>query len=298
MADLITVEDPDDPRLRDYTGLTDVELRRKREPAEGLFIAEGEKVIRRAKDAGYEMRSMLLSAKWVDVMRDVIDELPAPVYAVSPELAERVTGYHVHRGALASMQRKPLPTAHELLQTARRVVVMESVNDPTNIGAMFASGPQDDAGQRIAIFEGFVDHANLGAAFRSAAALGIRGIFLSPDCADPLYRRAIKVSMGAVFSVPYARFDAWPAGLDVVREAGFDILAMTPDEKATPLDRLDPKYFERCAIMLGSEGHGLSTFALRAADEWVRIPMSAGIDSLNVAAASAVAFYATRSNPA
>ncbi|MET7488010.1 RNA methyltransferase [Streptomyces sp. NPDC005538] len=298
MADLITVEDPDDPRLRDYTGLTDVELRRKREPAEGLFIAEGEKVIRRAKDAGYEMRSMLLSAKWVDVMRDVIDELPAPVYAVSPELAERVTGYHVHRGALASMQRKPLPTALDLLQTTRRVVVMESVNDHTNIGAIFASGPQDDAGQRVAIFEGFVDHANLGAAFRSAAALGIKGILLSPDCADPLYRRAIKVSMGAVFSVPYARFDAWPAGLDAVRDAGYDILAMTPDEKATPLDKMDPGRFERCAVMLGSEGHGLSTYALRAADEWVRIPMFAGIDSLNVAAASAVAFYATRPRPA
>lgn len=220
MADLITVEDPDDPRLRDYTGLTDVELRRKREPAEGLFIAEGEKVIRRAKDAGYEMRSMLLSAKWVDVMRDVIDELPAPVYAVSPELAERVTGYHVHRGALASMQRKPLPDAAELLVTARRPVVL--------------GDPQDGAGERVAIFEGFVDHANLGAAFRSAAALGIKAILLSPDCADPLYRRAIKVSMGAVFSVPYARFEAWPAGLDVVRDAGYDILAMTPDEKATP----------------------------------------------------------------
>ncbi|MFC1229940.1 MULTISPECIES: TrmH family RNA methyltransferase [Streptomyces] len=297
MADLITVEDPDDPRLHDYTGLTDVELRRKREPAEGLFIAEGEKVIRRAKDAGYEMRSMLLSAKWADVMRDVIDELPAPVYVVSPEIAERVTGYHVHRGALASMQRAPLPAVAELLHTTGRVV-MESGDDHTGIGAMPASGPQDDAGQRIAIFEGFVDHANLGAAFRSAAALGIRGILLSPDCADPLYRRAIKVSMGAVFSVPYARFDAWPAGLDVVREAGYDILAMTPDEKATPLDRLDPKRFERCALMLGSEGHGLSTYALRAADEWVRIPMSAGIDSLNVAAASAVAFYATRPRPA
>ncbi|MET7655700.1 MULTISPECIES: RNA methyltransferase [unclassified Streptomyces] len=283
MADLITVEDPDDPRLRDYTGLTDVELRRKREPAEGLFIAEGEKVIRRAKDAGYEMRSMLLSAKWVDVMRDVIDELPAPVYAVSPELAERVTGYHVHRGALASMQRKPLPDTAGLLVTARRGVVR--------------GDRQDGAGERVAIFEGFVDHANLGAAFRSAAALGIKAILLSPDCADPLYRRAIKVSMGAVFSVPYARFDAWPAGLDVVRDAGYDILAMTPDEKATPLDKLDPERFDRCAIMLGSEGHGLSTYALRAADEWVRIPMSAGIDSLNVAAASAVAFYATRPRP-
>ncbi|WP_406306045.1 RNA methyltransferase [Streptomyces sp. NBC_00879] len=291
MADLITVEDPDDPRLRDYTGLTDVELRRKREPAEGLFIAEGEKVIRRAKDAGYEMRSMLLSAKWVDVMRDVIDELPAPVYAVSPELAERVTGYHVHRGALASMQRKPLPTADELLLTARRVVVMESVNDHT-------MGLQDSAGQRIAVFEGFVDHANLGAAFRSAAALGIKAILLSPDCADPLYRRAIKVSMGATFTLPYARLEDWPGGLDTVREAGYNILAMTPDEKATPLDELDPGRFERCAIMLGSEGHGLSTYALRAADEWARIPMAAGIDSLNVAAASAVAFYATRPRPA
>ncbi|MFD7938383.1 TrmH family RNA methyltransferase [Streptomyces sp. NPDC048253] len=287
MADLITVEDPDDPRLRDYTGLTDVELRRKREPAEGLFIAEGEKVIRRARDAGYEMRSMLLSAKWVDVMRDVIDELPAPVYAVSPELAERVTGYHVHRGALASMQRKPLPAAAELLQAARRTVVPGPAGD-------HPLEPSDDAGQRVAVFEGFVDHANLGAAFRSAAALGIKAILLSPDCADPLYRRAIKVSMGAVFSVPYARFDAWPAGLDVVRDAGYDILAMTPDEKATPLDELNPARFEKSAIMLGSEGHGLSTYALRAADEWVRIPMSAGIDSLNVAAASAVAFYATR----
>ncbi|MET9960138.1 RNA methyltransferase [Streptomyces sp. NPDC006326] len=269
MADLITVEDPDDPRLHDYTGLTDVELRRRREPAEGLFIAEGEKVIRRAKDAGYEMRSMLLSAKWVDVMRDVIDELPAPVYAVTPELAERVTGYHVHRGALASMQRKPLPAPAELLA-------------------------DEGAGRRIAVFEGFVDHANLGAAFRSAAALGISAILLSPDCADPLYRRAIKVSMGSVFSVPYARLDAWPADLEKVREAGYRILAMTPSPKATPLDQVPPERFERSAIMLGSEGHGLSTYALRAADEWVRIPMAEGIDSLNVAAASAVAFYATR----
>lgn len=115
MAEPITVDDPDDPRLADYTGLTDVELRRRREPAEGLFIAEGEKVIRRARDAGYEMRSMLLSAKWIDVMREVIEETTAPVYAVTPALAERVTGYHVHRGALASMQRKPLPDAGALL---------------------------------------------------------------------------------------------------------------------------------------------------------------------------------------
>ncbi|MCI3929430.1 TrmH family RNA methyltransferase [Streptomyces sp. AN091965] len=267
MADLSsieTIEDPDDPRLRDYTGLTDVELRRRREPAEGLFIAEGEKVIRRAKLAGYEMRSMLLSAKWVDVMRDVIDEVPAPVYAVSPELAERVTGYHVHRGALASMQRRPLPTADELLRTHRRVVVMEAVNDHTNIGAIF----------------------------RSAAALGMDAVLLSPDCADPLYRRSVKVSMGAVFSVPYARLDSWPKGLEGVCAAGYDLLALTPDEKAKTLDEVAPHRMERVALMLGAEGEGLSRQALVAADEWVRIPMAHGVDSLNVGAAAAVAFYA------
>lgn len=264
VADLITVDDPDDPRLRDYTGLTDVELRRKREPAEGLFIAEGEKVIRRARQAGYEMRSMLLSAKWVDVMRDVIEDVPAPVYAVSPDLAERVTGYHVHRGALASMQRKPLPEAEQLLQGARRVVIMESVNDHTNIGAIF----------------------------RSTAALGMDAVLLSPDCADPLYRRSVKVSMGAVFSVPYARLETWPRGLETVRHTGFKILALTPDEKATSIDDAAPHRIERVALMLGAEGDGLSAQALMAADEWVRIPMAHGVDSLNVGAAAAVAFYA------
>ncbi|MEU7176646.1 TrmH family RNA methyltransferase [Streptomyces celluloflavus] len=264
MAEIITVDDPDDPRLSDYTGLTDVELRRRREPAEGLFIAEGEKVIRRARQAGYEMRSMLLSAKWVDVMRDVIDEIPAPVYAVHPDLAERVTGYHVHRGALASMQRKPLPAAAELLGTARRIVVMEAVNDHTNIGAIF----------------------------RSAAALGMDAVLLSPDCADPLYRRSVKVSMGAVFSVPYARLTSWPRDLATVREAGFKLLALTPAERATAIDEAAVHTLERAALMLGAEGGGLTTGALRAADEWVRIPMAHGVDSLNVGAAAAVAFYA------
>ncbi|MFJ8192282.1 TrmH family RNA methyltransferase [Streptomyces sp. NPDC096094] len=264
MADLITIDDPDDPRLHDYTGLTDVELRRRREPAEGLFVAEGEKVIRRAGEAGYAMRSMLLSAKWVDTMRDIIDEAPAPVYVVDPALAEQVTGYHVHRGALASMQRKPLPTAADLLRTARRVVVMESVNDHTNIGAIF----------------------------RSAAALGMEAVLLSPDCADPLYRRSVKVSMGAVFSVPYARLGTWPAGLEAVRDGGFTLLALTPDERAESLDEVVPHRMDRVALMLGAEGDGLSRRALAASDAWVRIPMSHGVDSLNVGAAAAVAFYA------
>ncbi|MFF4758132.1 TrmH family RNA methyltransferase [Streptomyces sp. NPDC001292] len=294
MADLITVEDPDDPRLRDYTDLTDVELRRRREPAEGLFIAEGEKVIRRARDAGYEMRSMLLSAKWVDAMRDVIDELTAPVHVVSPELAERVTGYHVHRGALASMQRKPLPTAAELLRTARRVAVMESVNDHTDIGAMLPSGLQKGAGQRVAVFEDIVDHANLGAAFRNAAALGVDAVFLTPRCADPLYRRAVKVSMGAVFNVPWTRLTSWPKDVELFRQHGFVMAALCLSEKSITIDELAARRYEKLALMFGTEGDGLSIDALRAADEWVRIPMAAGVDSLNVAAASAVAFYATR----
>ncbi|MFR9799325.1 TrmH family RNA methyltransferase [Streptomyces sp. MS06] len=264
MADPVTVDDPDDPRLRDYTDLTDVELRRRREPDEGLFIAEGQKVIRRALAAGYAMRSMLLSEKWLDAMRDVVDETAAPVYVTDPHLAEQVTGYHVHRGALASMQRKPLPAATGLLRTARRVAVMESVNDHTNIGAIF----------------------------RSAAALGMDAVLLSPDCADPLYRRSVKVSMGAVFSVPYARLEGWPTSLETVREAGFTVLALTPDERADPLDAAAPHLMDRVALLLGAEGGGLSRRALGAADRWVRIPMAHGVDSLNVGAAAAVAFYA------
>ncbi|MFB7213414.1 TrmH family RNA methyltransferase [Streptomyces sp. NPDC056255] len=274
MADLITVDDPDDPRLRDYTGLTDVELRRRREPAEGLFIAEGEKVIRRARHAGYEMRSMLLSAKWVDLMRDVIDEVPAPVYAVSPELAERVTGYHVHRGALASMQRKPLPTADELLATTFGAAV---------------TGPR-----RIAVFEDIVDHANLGAAFRNAAALGIDAVLLTPRCADPFYRRSVKVSMGGVFQVPWTRLESWPKDVGVLRSAGFTLAALCLSERAITLDELAARKDEKLALVFGTEGAGLAPGTLAAVDEHVRIPMDAGVDSLNVAAASAVAFYATR----
>ncbi|MCP9959661.1 TrmH family RNA methyltransferase [Streptomyces sudanensis] len=264
MAELLTVDDPGDPRLHDYTDLTDVELRRRREPREGLFIAEGEKVIRRALHAGYRMRSMLLSPKWLDAMRDVVDRADAPVYMVEPALAERVTGYHVHRGALASMHREPLPAAPDLLATARRVAVLESVNDHTNVGAVF----------------------------RSAAALGMDAVLLSPDCADPLYRRSVKVSMGAVFSVPHARLDDWPHGLRAVREAGFRLLALTPGEGAITLDEAAPHRLERVALMLGAEGSGLSARALEAADARVRIPMAHGVDSLNVGAAAAVAFYA------
>ncbi|WP_405710840.1 TrmH family RNA methyltransferase [Streptomyces sp. NBC_00046] len=291
MADLITVDDPDDPRLHDYTGLTDVELRRRREPAEGLFIAEGEKVIRRARHAGYEMRSMLLSAKWVDLMRDVIDEVPAPVYAVSPEIAERVTGYHVHRGALASMQRKPLPTADELLGATLGAAAADDRTDP---GAVPPSGRRERAVRRIAVFEDIVDHANLGAAFRNAAALGIDAVLLTPRCADPFYRRSVKVSMGAVLQVPWTRLESWPKDVEVLRSAGFTLAALCLSERAITLDELAARKDEKLALVFGTEGAGLAPGTLAAVDEHVRIPMDAGVDSLNVAAASAVAFYATR----
>lgn len=263
MAELITVDDPDDPRLSDYTDLTDVALRRRREPAEGLFIAEGEKVIRRALQAGYPMRSLLLTAKWVDAMRDVIDTGGAPVHLVTPEVARQVTGYQVHRGALAAMHRTPLPDAERVWDSGRRLVILESVNDHTNVGAIF----------------------------RSAAALGMDAILLSPDCADPLYRRSVKVSMGAVFSVPYARLGHWPQDLVRVRAAGFTVLALTPDPEAVSLADATAERAERVALLLGAEGDGLSPQALDGADLRVRIPMAHGVDSLNVAAAAAVACY-------
>lgn len=270
MAEPLRVLDADDPRLRDYTNLTDVELRRRREPEEGLFIAEGEKVIRRALDAGHPMRSMLLTEKWLPVMADVIAATDAPVHLAEPALAEQVTGYHVHRGALASMQRTPLPEAGALLTGARRV----------------------------AVFEDLVDHANLGAAFRNAAALGVDAVLLTPRCADPLYRRAVKVSMGAVFSVPYARLATWPEDAATIREAGFTLAALCLSDRSITLDALVARQDERLAFLFGSEGPGLTPGALDAADVHVRIPMDAGIDSLNVAATSAVVFYATRPRPA
>jgi tRNA G18 (ribose-2'-O)-methylase SpoU len=266
VAEIIPVDDPADPRLHDFTGLTDVALRRRREPAEGLFIAEGEKVVRRAVRAGHPMRSMLLSEKWLPVMRDVLDETGAPAYVLSPALAEQVTGYHVHRGALASMARKPLPEPETLLTGARRV----------------------------AVFEDMVDHANLGAAFRNAAALGVDAVLLTPRCADPLYRRAVKVSMAAVLQVPWTRLRNWPQDAAALRSAGFTVAALCLSDRAVTLDELASRDHDRLALLFGTEGDGLTPGALAAADEHVRIPMDAGVDSLNVAAASAVVFWATR----
>ena len=259
----VVVTDPEDPRLGDYLALTDVALRRAREPEEGLFVAEGEKVVRRALAAGYPMRSLLLEDKWVEALADVIEAASAPVYVASRDLLEQVTGYLVHRGALAAMHRLPLPPVSALLAGARRAVVLEDL----------------------------VDHTNVGSVFRSAAALGVDAVLLTPRCADPLYRRSVKVSMGAVFSVPYARLGGWPEGLEELRGAGLRLLALTPAPDAVALRGLDLAALGRCALLLGSEGPGLSEPALAAADLRVRIPMSPGVDSLNVAAAAAIACY-------
>ena len=252
----------DDPRLGDYTDLTDVALRRVREPAEGLFLAEGEKVVRRALDAGYLPRSVLTAAKWLPGLQQDLADHDCPVYVADDALLQQVTGYRVHRGALASMQRRPLPTLDELLTTARRVVVLEDL----------------------------VDHTNVGAVFRNAAALGIDAVLVSPGCADPLYRRSVKVSMGTVFAVPWARAEGWPQALDLLRRKGFRVLAMSPDPSGRALPEAD--LTPPVAIVLGTEGEGLSSEAFAHCDESVRIPMAPGVDSLNVAAASAVVLYA------
>jgi rRNA methylases len=255
------IEDPEDPRLADYRALTEVELRTRFEEPHGLFIAEGELVLRRALAAGYRARSILVDVKRVDQVADLATE--APIYAASLDLLKTLTGFHVHRGVLGSIHRRPLPSAAEVLASASRLAILEDVNN----------------------------HTNLGAIFRGAAALGMDGVLLSPSCADPLYRRSVRVSMGQVFVVPYARLEPWPQGLETVRAAGFTLLALTPAADARPIQELSAAERARPALLFGSEGAGLSAAALAAADARVVIPMRRGVDSLNVAAAAAVAFW-------
>ena len=265
MSGVVAVENADDPRLADYVRLREATLRRSIEAAGGLFIAEGEKVIRRAVEAGYRPRSFLLAERWLDGLQDVLGRWPdAPVYVVSEALAERVTGFHVHRGALASLHREQRHSVADLLGR-RRLVVLEDV----------------------------VDHTNVGAILRNAAALGWEGALLSPRTADPLYRRAVKVSMGAVFSLPWARFDDWGSAPGQLAGAGFTTVALTLAPDAVDLDQVAAglRPDQPVAVMLGTEGAGLSTRWSQGASIRARIPMTAGIDSLNVAAASAIACY-------
>jgi tRNA G18 (ribose-2'-O)-methylase SpoU len=265
----IEITDPADPRVADYVSLTDVVLRRRTEPERGLYIAESQKVIRRALRAGHRPRSYLMARRWLDDLSDIVAEAEAdgvPVYYGEHPMIEQLTGFHLHRGALAAMQRPVLPSAASLVQHARRVIVLEDV----------------------------VDHTNVGAIFRSAAALGVDAVLVTPRCADPLYRRSIRVSMGTVFQVPWTRIDPWPRGIEMLHEAGLTVAAMALSDDSVSLADLEAQPPERIALVVGTEGDGLSHRTVAGADLTVRIPMAGGVDSLNVAAASAVAMWALR----
>ena len=263
------VTDPADPRIGDYVGLTDAARRMRAEPAAGFFIAEGDQVVRRAAAAGYPPRSVLVSPQRLADLSQEIAGLPCPVLVASYDVLQAVTGFHVHRGILASFGRLPLRDPDEVLAAARRVVVLE----------------------------GLTNHTNLGAVFRSAAGLGMEAVLLSPTCADPLYRRAVRVSMGEVFAVPHAFLADWPGALTGLVHRGFRVLAMTPAEDAVRLEDVRLDDAERAALLLGAEGPGLTEAALAAGSQRVRIPMAAGVDSLNVAAAAAVGCWVVGRRP-
>jgi tRNA G18 (ribose-2'-O)-methylase SpoU len=260
---VVEVSDPDDPRLADYRSLTDVSLRTSFEPPHGLFIAESALVIERAIAAGYRLRSAVMTPSWLDRTAPALAGSDAPVYLASDAVLRGLTGFHVHRGALASVHRRPLPDLVDLLAEARRVTVIEDV----------------------------VSHTNLGAIFRTAAAFGIDGVVISPQAADPLYRRSVRVSMGGVFAVPFARATSWPGDLERIRAAGFTVVALTPAADSVSLREFRPPAGQRIALLVGTEGAGLSRAAIDASDVPVRIPMAAGVDSLNVATATGIALW-------
>nr|NLD40866.1 RNA methyltransferase [Actinomycetales bacterium] len=276
---IVRIESADDPRVAEYTNLTDVALRARVEPENGIFLAESQNVIRRAVAAGHRVRSFLMAPRWLDSMADVISQARAfsggsdvPVYVAPQEVLQGITVFNLHRGALATMHRPPLRTVEEVLAGAR-----------SGAGA-----------RRVVVLDDIVDHTNVGAAMRSAAALGVDAVLVTPRCADPLYRRSVRVSMGTVFQLPWTRIEPWPGGISLLRSLGFTVAALALSEDSVSLDELATDLPERLALVLGTEGDGLSRRTVEGADLVVRIPMDHGVDSLNVAAAGAVAFWATR----
>jgi len=254
------IEDPADPRLADYVGLSDSDLRRRVEHGRGIFIAEGELVIRQLFASPYSVRSVLVTPARYERLRDVVGG--APVFVAPLPVLEAVAGFALHRGAVASASRLPPVDPSALLAGARTVAVLEGLND----------------------------HENIGAVFSNAAALDVDAVLLSPTCADPLYRRSVRVSMGWVLRVPFATVAPWPEGLATVAAAGFELVALTPGAAAEPVTSLDGRR-GRIAVLLGAEASGLSAGALRAVHRCIRIPMRAEVDSLNVATAAAIAFH-------
>ena len=283
----IHLDSIDDERVAAYVNLTEIQLRNRLEPSKGLFIAESPKVIDRALAAGREPISLLVEESWIDGMSGMFDVIEKrwgdgiPVYVASPEQLKRLTGYRLHRGALAAMKRWSLPSVEEVCRGARRVAVMENI----------------------------VDHTNVGALMRSAAALDVDAVLVTPSCGDPLYRRSASVSMGTVFQVPWTRIGGddkhyWPfTGMRELHDLGFTTVAMALEDDSISLAELvrrlnnaetESDHIDKLALIFGTEGDGLSHHTISRADLTVKIPMSHGVDSLNVAASSAVAFYATR----
>lgn len=256
---VITIDDPADTRLSDYVGLSDPQLRRRVEIEQGFFVAESPLVVQGFLRSGRVIRSVLVTPAQHEALKPALAGLDAPVYVAHPDILRQVVGFDLHRGAVASGERWPLPTAESLLDRARRVAVVEKLTD----------------------------HENLGGVFRNAAAFGLDAVLLDAECADPLYRRCVRVSIGHVLTVPWTRI----ASPDEVRARGFVLVALTPVRDARPMQTVD--WPEKCALLLGSEGPGLSLDWLESADMHVRIPMQPGVDSLNVATAAAIAFYAS-----
>lgn len=270
---IIRIDSATDDRLVDYRDLTDVALRSRHEPESGIYIAESASVIERALAAGHRPRSILMQESWLERMTPLLESIGAldsdgvPVYVGDRAALESLTGFHVHRGALAAMHRPTLPTVESVIAGATRIVVLEDL----------------------------VDHTNVGAIFRSAAGLGVDAILVTPRCADPLYRRSVRVSMGTVFQIPWTRLATWPGGAEELRAAGFAVAALSPRSATSiSLDELSAHPPARLALVFGTEGDGLTESTLDSSDITVSIPMQGGVDSLNVAAASAVVFWALR----
>ena len=260
---VIEISDLSDPRLADYAHLTDVALKKARGTEHGLYIAESALVLERALRAGHRPRSVLTLGNTAPEARALVGE-DVPVFVGPGALLAELTGYVLHRGVIASMHRPELPDPESLLAGARRIVILENVSDPTNVGAIF----------------------------RSAGAIGADAILVTPRCSDPFYRRAIRVSMGTVLQVPWTRVGDWPSTRALLTRHGFHLAALALTTDAVSLRDFPGHEHERLALLLGAEGEGLTPDALAASDTVVQIPMKHGIDSLNVAAASAVAMWA------
>ena len=274
MANVIEITDFTAPELDVYARLTEAQLLNREEPAKGLFIAESPKVIERALDAGCQPVSLLMERKHIDSQaKDVIARCgDIPVYTSDLDILTKLTGFQLTRGVLCAMRRPQLKSVEETLQDAKRIVILENVMNPTNVGAIF----------------------------RSAAALGMDAVLLTPGCSNPLYRRAARVSMGTVFQIPWtfigSEMSDWPeSGMEKLRSLGFKTAAMALRDDSVSID--DPKLLaeEKLAIILGSEGDGLTNDTIADCEYTVKIPMYHDVDSLNVAAASAVAFWQLRS---